>query len=66
MEYISKAYLLEAYEKAKKQDAISFRKLIEEAPVIDLPLPTKEEIANTMLRLMEDDYKAHSGLLTED
>lgn len=64
MEYISKAYLLEAYEKARKQDAISFKKLIEEAPTIDLP--TKEDIASTMLRLMEDDYKEHSGLLTED
>lgn len=65
MEYISKAYLLEAYEKARKQDAVSFRKLIEEAPVIDLP--TKEDIASTMFNLlMEDDYKAHSGLLTED
>lgn len=65
MEYISKAYLLDAYEKARKQDAISFRKLIEEAPTIDLP--TKEDLANKMFNLlMEDDYKEHSGLLTED
>ena len=65
MEYISKKYLLEAYEKARKQDAISFKELIEEAPTIDLP--TKEDIASTMFNLlMEDDYKEHSGLLTED
>lgn len=64
MEYISKKYLLEAYEKARKQDAVSFRKLIEEAPTVDFP--TKEDIAQKMSRLMEDDYKAHSGLLTED
>ena len=64
MEYISKKYLLEAYEKARKQDAISFKKLIEEAPTIDLP--TKEDIAATFNYLMEDDYKEHSGLLTED
>ncbi len=65
MEYISKAYLLDAYEKARKQDAISFRKLIEEAPTIDLP--TKEDLATTMFNLlMEDDYKEHSGLLTDD
>lgn len=37
MEYINKADLLARYEEARKQPAISLRKLIEEAETADLP-----------------------------
>lgn len=37
MEYIKKADLLARYEEARKQPAISLRKLIEEAETADLP-----------------------------
>ena len=65
MKFISKDYLMRKYEEDKKSGSVSFRKIIEEAPVIEVD---ESLLMEMMLKTMEelDEPHDHSGLLEEE
>ena len=65
MEFISKTYLMRKYEEDRKSGSISFRKIIEEAPTVEIP---ESVFLDMMARTMEelDEPHDHSGLLEEE
>ena len=65
MEFISKTYLMRKYEEDRKNGSISFRKIIEEAPTVEIP---ESVFLDIMARTMEelDEPHDHSGLLEDE